>query len=187
MDEGKQMKVIVFTGLPWAGKSEAVAVAKHMDIPVVRMGDMVWTETKKQGLELNESNVGTIADKLRKEEGMDIWARKTLEKIKEIENSNAKILVIDGVRNYEEVETFRKVLGDDLLLVAIHVSDEIRHKRAIERNRKDDSKDLSKIKARDNRERSWGLNKVIASADILIENDGSLEELQKKVQQVFCS
>jgi len=183
MDEARQMKVIAFTGLPWAGKSEAVSVAKNMGIPVVRMGDMVWDETRKQGLEITNGNVGIIANKLRQEQGMDIWARRTIEKLKEIDHEH--ILVIDGVRNFEEIETFKRVLGDDFLLVAIHVPDEIRYKRAMDRNRTDDSKDLSDIKARDHRERSWGLDKVISSADILIENDGSLEELQSKVQRYF--
>ena len=53
------------------------------------------------------------------------------------------------------------------------------------RNRKDDSKDLAKIKERDNREISWGLNTVIASADMIISNEGSLEELQNKIKQIF--
>jgi dephospho-CoA kinase len=177
------MKIIAFAGMPFSGKSEAVEIAKELKISVFRMGDMVWEETKKQGLELNDKNVGTIANNMRKEHSMDIWAKKTIEKIKKIKNT--KILVIDGVRNPEEVETFKRKLGDDFLLVAIQVSDELRHKRAMNRGRKDDSKNLTKIKERDNREISWGLNTVIASADIIISNEGSLEELRDKIKQVF--
>ena len=177
------LKIIAFTGLPFSGKSEAVKIAKEKNIPFIRMGDMVWEETKKQRLELNDKNVGTIANNMRNKYGMDIWAIKTIEKIKKIKNTN--ILVIDGVRNFEEVETFKKKLGDDFLLVAIQVSDKLRYKRAMSRDRKDDSKDLAKIKERDNREISWGLNTVIASADMIISNEGSLEELHNKIKQVF--
>lgn len=177
------MKVIVFTGLPWSGKSEAVAMAKQMGFPVVRMGDTVWEETKKQGLKLSDSNVGAIANNMRKTHGMDIWAKKTIEKIKEMKNSN--ILVIDGVRNLEEVVTFKRELGNDFLLVAIDASDKLRYKRAIDRGRKDDSKDLTKIKERDKREIGWGLTTVIAFADVVIPNEGSLEELHTKIKQVF--
>jgi dephospho-CoA kinase len=178
------LKIIAFTGMPFSGKSEAVKIAKEQKIPVIRMGDMVWEETKKQNLELNDKNVGTIANNMRKKYGMDIWAKKTIEKIKQIKNTN--ILVIDGVRNLEEVETLKKKLGDDFLLVAIQVSDKLRYKRAMNRNRKDDSKDLAKIKERDNREISWGLDTVIASADMIISNEGSLEELHNKIKQVFA-
>ena len=66
------MKIIVFAGMPSSGKSEAVNIAKERNIPVIRMGDMVWEETKKQGLEINDKNVGMIADNMRKKYGMDI-------------------------------------------------------------------------------------------------------------------
>jgi len=177
------LKIIAFAGMPFSGKSESVKIAKEQNIPVIRMGDMIWEETKKQRLELNDKNVGIIANNMRKKHGMDIWAKKTIEKIKKIKNTN--ILVIDGIRNLEEVETFKKNLGDDFLLVAIQVSDKLRYKRAMNRNRKDDSKDLAKIKERDNREINWGLNTVIASADMIISNEGSLEELQNKIKQIF--
>ena len=68
------MKIIAFTGMPFSGKSEAVEIAKKLGIPVVRMGDMVWDEVKKQGLEINDGNVGFIANKMRESHGMDIWA-----------------------------------------------------------------------------------------------------------------
>jgi dephospho-CoA kinase len=177
------LKIIAFTGMPFSGKSEAVKIAKEKKIPIIRMGDIVWEETKKMGLTLNEKNVGEIANNMRKKHGMDIWAIKTIEKIKNIKNTD--ILVIDGVRNLEEIETFKRNLGDDFLLVAIQVTDELRYQRAINRNRKDDSKDLARIKERDNREISWGLNIVIASADVIISNEGSLLELHNKIKQIF--
>ncbi len=177
------MKIIAFTGMPFSGKSEAVKIAKEQNIPVIRMGDIVWEETKKQNLELNDKNVGSIADDMRKKYGKDIWAKKTIKKIKKITNIN--ILVIDGIRNCEEILTFKKKLGNNFLLIAIKVSDKLRYKRAMKRNRKDDSKEIAKIKERDNREISWGLNTVIASADIIISNDGSLEELHNNIKHFF--
>ena len=49
--EGKEesMKIIAFTGMPASGKSEAVQLAKDKGIPVIRMGDLVWEETRRQG------------------------------------------------------------------------------------------------------------------------------------------
>jgi dephospho-CoA kinase len=177
------LKIIAFTGMPFSGKSEAVKIAKEKKIPIVRIGDIVWEETKKMGFTLNDKNVGEIANNMRKKYGMDIWAKKTIEIIKNIKNTN--ILVIDGVRNLEEIETFKRNLGNDFLLVAIQVTDELRYQRALNRNRKDDSKDLARIKERDNREISWGLNTVIASADVIISNEGSLLELHNKIKQIF--
>jgi dephospho-CoA kinase len=177
------MKVIAFAGMPFSGKSEAASIAKEMNIPVIRMGDFILEETKSKGLELNDYNVGITADKMRKKYGMDIWAKKTLEKIKSIKK--AKILIIDGIRNIEEIETFEKELGNNFLLIVIQVTNEVRYKRAMNRGREDDSKDLKKIKERDKRELSWGLGNVIASADIVITNQGSINEFKKRIKEVF--
>ena len=53
------------------------------------------------------------------------------------------------------------------------------------RGREDDSQDLDLIKERDKRELSWGLGNVIASADIVISNEGSIEDFQQKIKEIF--
>ncbi len=173
------MKIIAFTGMPASGKSEAVQLAKDKGIPVIRMGDLVWEETKRQGKPLDDKNVGSVATSMRKKHGMDVWAKRTVEKIHSLKK--ASHLVIDGVRNMEEIEYFKKELGLDFFVVAIDAPDELRRKRAIARGRTDDSKDLKDLEERDKREISWGLQKVIADADIVIPNNGSLEEFRKQV------
>jgi len=177
------MKIIAFAGMPFSGKSEAVQIAKDLNIPVVRMGDAVWDEVKNQGLELNDKNVGVVADKMRKEKGMDIWARRTLDKIKSLNEAN--IVVIDGIRNVEEIDRFKKEFGKDFVVIAIEASDESRYGRAQSRGRQDDSKDLEKIKERDKRELRWGLDVVIASADIVISNEGNIDDFRNKIRKTL--
>ena len=178
------MKIIAFTGMPFSGKSEAVKIAKEQNIPVVRMGDMIWEETKARNLEINNANVGKIANEMRKTHGMDIWAKRTLDKIKSLPNSN--LLVVDGIRNIEEIETFEKELGKDFILIVVDVSDKKRYERAMNRGRVDDSKNINLIKERDKRELSWGLGNVIASADIVITNEGTIKEFQEKIKEIFA-
>ncbi|HDD57440.1 MAG TPA: flagellar hook-basal body complex protein FliE [Thermoplasmatales archaeon] len=175
------MKAIAFTGMPGSGKSEAVKVAKEMGIPVIRMGDCVWEEVRKRGLKLNDENVGKIANEMREKYGKDIWAKRTLEKIKP---SWSKV-VIDGVRNIEEVDYFRKNLGKDFLLIAIHASPITRYKRLMERGREDDSTNLDKIKERDERELRWGIGVLIALADVIIVNENSLDEFRRDVEKIL--
>jgi len=179
------VKIVAFTGMPFSGKSEAVKIAKEQNIPVIRMGDMIWEETKSRGLEINDSDVGKIATNMRKENGMDIWAKRTYEKIRSMKN--VEKLVIDGVRNIEEVDFFKENLGKDFVLIAVQVSDDLRYKRAMNRGREDDSKDPKLIKERDQRELSWGLRKVIKSADITISNEGSIEDFQKEIKEIFSN
>jgi len=177
------MKIIAFTGMPASGKSEAVQLAKDKGIPVIRMGDMVWDETKRQGKPLDDKNVGDVANSMREKHGMDIWAKRTVEKIRSLKQS--PLLVIDGVRNMEEIEFFKKELGMDFLVIAIDAPDELRRKRAISRGRTDDSGNLKDLEERDKREIHWGLQKVIADADLVIPNNGRLEDFKKQVLTVF--
>ena len=177
------MRVLAFAGMPFSGKSEAVKIAKEMNIPVIRMGDMIWEEVKKRKLELSDKNVGTIASQMREEHGKDIWARRTLEKIKSVENMN--FIVIDGIRNVEEIDLFKRYLEGNFVVVAVEASDETRQKRALTRNREDDSNDVEKIKERDRRELRWGLGVVIASADVVVSNEGGIEEFRDKVRKIL--
>jgi len=177
------MKIIAFTGMPCSGKSEAVQIAKNMGINVFRMGDMVWKEVKNRGLTLDDKRVGAIANQMREKFGKDIWAKKTLEKINKF--SKLEYIVIDGIRNIEEIETFKKKLGKDFIVIAIIASDEIRQKRCLKRKREDDSKDIHDLKKRDKRELNWGLGSVIASADIVIPNEGSVENFRNEIKKIF--
>jgi len=179
------MTVFGFTGKPWSGKSEAVKIAKQKNIPVFRMGDFVWEEVEKRNLPINPKNVGQVAQDMREEYGSTIWAKKTVEAISELNQES--VLVIDGIRSIEEVNYFRSHLSDSFKLVAITASDETRHKRAKMRDRADDSTSDVEIQMRDQREKKWGIDQVIESADCLISNESSLSLFQQKVNHLFSN
>lgn len=177
------MKIIAFVGMPCSGKTEAVQIAKEMGIPIIRMGDMVWDEVKKRGLPLDEKNVGTIADQMRKDVGMDIWAKRTLDKILLLKKT--KQIIIDGIRNIEEIDTFKKNLGKDFIIIAVTASDEIRQKRFLSRGREDDSSNIQDLLDRDKRELRWGLGTVIASADIIVPNEYGIDEFREQIRKIL--
>ena len=106
-----------------------------------------------------------------------------MDKIKSLNKKD--IVVIDGIRNVEEIDRFKKELGKDFVVIAVEASDETRYKRAQSRGRQDDSKDLEKIKERDRRELRWGLDIVIASADIVISNEGNIDEFKNKIRKTL--
>jgi len=179
----ENMKILAFTGMPWSGKSEAVKIAKSKKVPIIRMGDLVWDETKKQGLDLNDKNVGFVANNMREKHGKDIWSKKTIEKIKSMRKKDT--IIIDGIRNPEEIDLFKKELGSDFVIIAIKASDEIRRKRALSRGRIDDSDNIKELEIRDKRELGWGLGKVLESADIAINNEGKIEEFRGQVRDIL--
>ena len=177
------MKTIVFTGLPWSGKSEAVAVAQKMGFPVIRMGDLVWAEVRQRGLSITPDAVGKVASEMRIQQGADIWAKRTVDVIRKMEPQS--LVVIDGARSLDEINYFKGVFKDNFLVVAVVSSDTIRHQRALSRKRKDDSTDIAVIKERDEREKSWGVEKVIQSADVVYDNNDGLEMFHSKIHELL--
>jgi dephospho-CoA kinase len=178
------MRVVAFTGMPGAGKSEAVAVAKARGIPVVRMGEFVWEETRRRGLELADANVGAVATEMRQHHGMDYWAHRTCDVVLE-RHERVPRVVVDGVRNNEEVETFRARLGAEFQLVAITAPPEVRVQRLMLRRRADDSATREAILQRDERELGWGIAKSIALADHSVVNEGDLVSFRADVSRLL--
>jgi dephospho-CoA kinase len=174
------VQVVGITGMPGSGKSEAMAVAKARGLPVFRMGDLIWEEVERRGLPRDAQHVGQIANAMRQEQGMDVWAKRTVEAIRRV-HADAAIVLIDGVRNGEEVAVFRAAFGDDFTLVAIHTDPEERFQRMTRRGRADDAKDDNAHRQRDDREMGWGIARTIALADEMLVNDGTLADLQTRV------
>jgi len=65
--------------------------------------------------------------------------------------------VIDGTRNIEEVNYFKKQFGIDFKLVAINAPFDLRFERVKKRARSDDMTGIEELKRRDAREKGWGL------------------------------
>lgn len=177
------MKVLVLTGMPGSGKSTAVELAKAKGLPVFRMGDAVWAEVRSRGLELENAVVGRIANEMRQKHGPGIWAERTLECIRKAKPS--KLIIIDGCRSTFELDVFHKEFGADLYIVAIIATQKTRFKRLKARARADDIKTLADLRARDERERKWGLDVVIKAAQIKFRNEGSETELKNNMGRVI--
>jgi len=74
--------------MPASGKGEAVNVARTavpgQELPVVRMGDLIWERCEELGFELTPENVGRVANEEREKRGQDVWAWGTVTRIREL-------------------------------------------------------------------------------------------------------
>jgi len=168
--------------MPGSGKSEAMQVAKGLGLPVVRMGDLVWEEVDRQGLPRDPATVGRIANAMRETEGPDVWAMRTVARVRQI---GARMVLIDGVRSNHEVTVFRRELGDDFTLVAIHSDQAERFRRMTARARDDDPTDDAAHTERDEREMGWGIARTIALADEMLVNGGSLDAFRGATRRLL--
>lgn len=177
------MRVIGTVGLPGSGKGEAASVAREEDIPVVTMGDVIREECRDRGLDPSEHH-GEIAKALRKENGPDAVAKRSLPLIeRELEASDA--VLVDGLRSMVEVERFREAFGDDFFLVSIEAPFETRAARLSDRGR--DSSDVATeaLRARDERELSFGMGEAMENADVTVKNTDSLERFRRTIRRLI--
>lgn len=174
------MKLIAFVGMPASGKSEAAAVARRLSIPVVSMGDIVRLETAKRGLPPTDENLGGTGTKLRREEGMDVIAKRCVPIIR---SHDSPVVVVDGTRNIEEINYFKKEFGRDFRLIAIQAPFELRFERVKTRVRSDDMCSIEELRKRDEREKGWGLDKAIEIAEVTVSNTESLQKFRKEIEK----
>ena len=177
------MKVIGVVGLPASGKGEFSKIAASMGIPVVVMGDMIRNAVKDEGIDPSDVNLGSMANRLRAERGMDAIAYLC---VPEIQRQNAPLVLVDGIRGDAEVTVFRKIFPG-FTLVGINSSFETRLARIQARKRSDDVTTQEDLRARDKRELGWGLGRAMKEADIYLSNNGTLTAYSADVKNLLES
>ncbi len=178
-------KVLAIVGMPGSGKSAVSRHIKKMGYSVVRLGDLVDAEIEKQDLRSGEDSERRVRESLRKEHGMDAFARLSKDRIDgAIETHKKSGVVIDGLYSMQEYDFFKKAYGDDLQIIAIYASPKTRHARLASRKvrvispKKSLERDYAEIK---------NLNKggPIALADYTIINEGTTRDLCSAIDAVI--
>jgi len=173
------VRVCILAGMPGAGKEEFVKVAQEVSFRIIRMGDVVRTEATSKGIPTDDQGVGGFAHSERQIHGYDVWARRTIPLIK---GGNT---IVDGCRGKAELDVFKREFNDDVLVIAVHSSPRTRYMRLMARDRDDAPRSWTEFMQRELRELGWGLGKVIALADIMIVNEGTLEAFRESVKKVL--
>ena len=178
------MRLIAIVGMPGSGKTEASKFLQELGFIRIRFGDITDEEAAKRGLELNEENEKKVREDLRKQHGMDAYAKLNEERIDNALKNND--VVIDGLYSMEEYEYLKKKYGDNLIIVALHAPPRIRHKRLSKRK----IRPLSSLecKKRDDAETA-NLNKKgpIEKADYAIVNEKTINDLRSDLKKIIDS
>ena len=177
----KDKVVVGVAGMPGSGKGAFRRTLQKMGYPVVIMGDEVREEIKRRNLKPTPENLGKIMLQLRESEGPAAVAKRCIPKLNK---ATEKIVGVDGIRSLHEIEEFKKHFPS-FILIAIHSSPKTRYQRLFRRRRSDDPESRETFMQRDLRELGVGMGAVIAAADHMIVNEGTLAQLKKKIQQVL--
>jgi len=173
--------IIAVTGMPGSGKSlVAGEIAAWFGYNVYKMGDVVRGEVKRRGLPLTVENVERVATELRRLYGRGAVARLLLE---QLENDPKEGVVVDGIRSMEEA---RILSGTGrIVIVAVHASPTTRlHRLLAGKRRPDDVSTREELELRDRKNLEYGIGEVIALADYMIVNEGSVEEARAAARNV---
>ncbi|WNZ30122.1 MAG: flagellar hook-basal body complex protein FliE [Candidatus Bathyarchaeota archaeon] len=167
--------------MPGAGKGVFRKTVQRLGHPVVTMGDVVRAEVKRRNLKATPENMGKVMLNLRELDGPAAIAKQCIPALKQ---TTGKLVVIDGIRSLVEVDEFKKHFAD-FVLVAVHSSPKTRFKRLVNRKRSDDPPDWNTFMDRDLRELGIGMGSVIAIADYMIVNEGSINNLKNRINQLI--
>ncbi|MDO5846250.1 MAG: dephospho-CoA kinase, partial [Methanocorpusculum sp.] len=140
-------------------------------------------KTADASLPLTDENIGATARRLREELGMDAVAILTAETVR---GFSAKTVLIDGIRGDAEVRYFRSVF-DSFTLIFIKAAFVIRLQRMQTRGRSDDTTTEPSLRARDEREESFGLAAAAALADITLSNETGREQFEAESLRLIRS
>ncbi len=168
-------------GMPGSGKSVIAKAARDLGIPVYNMGDVVREETMRRYGKITPELMRKTSIELRKEYGPQVIALRTIERIKKDKHDG--FVVIDGVRSLDEVNVFMQY--GDVIIIAIHASPKTRFRRILERKRPGDPTSWEEFRERDLTELKFGIGNVIALADYMIVNEGTIEEAYKRAREIL--
>jgi len=170
--------IIALCGLPGSGKTTAAEFLEQKGFTRVSFGKINLEELKKRGLEVNEQNEKILRDDLRKEHGMEAFAKLNISKIELISEN----IVIDDLMSYQEYELLSKRFK--VLLVAITADEETRIRRLA--HRKIRPLTSEEVKSRDYHQLNvLNLKESIAKADKTIINNSSFENLKQKIEELI--
>jgi len=188
--------IMVIVGLPGAGKSEVSSFYKEQGLPMFRTGDVFREEVVSRGLELTPENSEMIARRLREEQGRDVAARITMEKILKLTDM---LICVEGPRDMDELAYIAKL--SKLILLVLKAGDNTRFRRQLNRGKSGrdpgnkvkgfrNPKDRKEFDWRDGKEKERGLAEVLKTKKYPryeIENEGTIGELRVKAARVLSA
>lgn len=177
--------IIGITGPIASGKTLIVDMLVKKEFEYFKLSGEVREEAKRQGIPIERKALQDLGNAMRERFGNGYWAERVISKM-----VPGKNYVIDGIRNVGEIEAFKKLEG--FILVGLDAPVEKRLQWILARGKDSDPKNLEEIKAIDARDRGIGegehgqqSDKCREMAEVLIVNDGTFEDLQRKANDLI--
>ena len=152
--------------MPGSGKTSVAEAGSELGLSVINMGDSVREESLRRRGSVEAEDVGEVMIELRRERGKNAVAELSIPRMQSVEGD---VVLMDGIRSPAEIDSFRK-LGP-VKILAVEASRETRSERLLGRGRHDAPNAVSAFENRERREKSVGVEKVMAMADARVVNE----------------
>ena len=182
----QENKVIIFVGMPGAGKSICVEHLKAKGLPSTYFGGITIDEVKARGMEVNEANERFVSEDIRAKEGKGAYALRIITQVQQQFQDGHAHVVVDGLYSWTEYKIFKDSLEKNAVIIAIVAPLSIRHARLANRP-------IRSLSEKDATERDYreieNLEKggPIANADFYLANDQGPDELLASLDKLLAS
>ncbi|MBT4916856.1 AAA family ATPase [Candidatus Peregrinibacteria bacterium] len=179
--------IIGLTGPMGCGKGEVVKILEKMGFEYITLSMMVREEARERGIEEEREKLMEVGNSMRAQEGAGVLGKRALKKI---QDSGHDKWVVDGIRNPAEIGSLKE--GEDVHVVGVNANRELLIERILSRGRESDATEREAIVHKLDRE--WGVGepedgqqveKCMQKVDLVIDNEGTLEELQQKFTDFY--
>ncbi len=185
------MKVIGLTGTIGSGKEVVKdTLMRKFNSYYVTLSDIIRAEIERKRNKLTRTTLQDMGDEMRQKYGPHILAMLAVEYL----GRDKELIIVDGIRNPSEAEYLRKKFGNNFKLIGVDAPAEIRFERVKNRNRSEEPRTWEEFLASDERDQGKNepptglqVRKCLEQADFQVVNDGSIEDLQKKIDELVKS
>ncbi|OLC54489.1 MAG: hypothetical protein AUH92_03910 [Acidobacteria bacterium 13_1_40CM_4_69_4] len=145
------------------------------------LSDVVREEATRLGLDHSRDNLIRVGVEMRSRGGPGALARSVLPRLK-------RLAVVDSIRNPGEVEVLRTL--PRFLLLGIDAPQPLRFQRSVLRGREGDGATLAEFACKETLENTGTaagqqLLKTLSLADVVVCNEGTIEDLPVKVRDAL--
>jgi dephospho-CoA kinase len=172
------IRVIGLTGTIASGKSVIGNILKSKGFDIISLSSIIREHLDAKGITANRKTMQDGGNELRKNHGGQVLVERALAKFPKNE-----FLVIDGIRNIDEIDHLRN--NSIFALIGIDAPVEIRWERVRKRNRDNDLLNYDKFLLDDARDRGFNepltgqqVGMCLVQADYLVINDEEFDKLE---------
>ena len=183
MTHHENLKILAFVGLSGSGKTTAVEYFTEKGYPKVYFGGIIYQAMEEAGIEKGEKNEQVFRVEIREKEGKDFVVKRIIQQIHDLAAAGQHRIIADGLYTWDEYKLLKHEFPGEIQVIAIVTPKEQRYARLEVRTDRPQTHEITMDRDKHEIE---DLQKggPIAAADHYIMNEGSKEDLYKKLAEI---